>query len=319
MLISLPLFFFILFLFVGRYYINPLSFFRFDISNKEWALFYFVRLPRILLAMCVGAALSVSGVTLQGVSRNPLVGPEILGVSSGAGFGAALAILYFGNNIFAIQLCSFIFGLIAVFITYFTSSSLKRYGSSVLSLILSGIAISAVFSALIGILKYIADPYDKLPQIVFWLMGSFASVTWNDFYGVFPMIIVGILILVIFRWKLNIISMGEEEAKTLGMAYGKTRIVLIVGSTLATSAAVSISGIISWVGLIVPHLTRKLVGPNHQILVLASLSIGCVFMAVCDTFARSLFTFEVPIGIITALCGAPLFILLLRMGGNHKW
>lgn len=273
----------------------------------------------MLIAMCVGAALSVSGVTLQGVSRNPLVGPEILGVSSGAGFGAALSILYFGNSLFAIQLCSFVFGLLAVSIAYLISSSLKRYGSSILSLILSGIAISAVFSALIGVLKYIADPYEKLPQIVFWLMGSFASVTWSDFYGVFPVIVIGIVLLVLFRWKLNIISMGEEEAKTLGIAYGRTKILLIVGSTLATSAAVSISGIISWVGLIVPHLTRKLVGPNHQMLVPASLSIGCVFMAVCDTFARSLFTFEVPIGIITALVGAPLFILLLRMGGSRKW
>ena len=267
--------------------------------------------------MVAGAALSISGASLQGVSRNPLVGPETLAVSAGAGFGAAFAIIFFDGGL-TIQMCSFLFGLSAVLVTYVMSTSLKGYGSSILTLILSGIAVSAIFSALIGILKYIADPYEKLPTIVFWLLGSFSSISWDDVPNLLPMI-VGIVILVLLRWRLNILSLGEEEARTLGVNYGWTRAALIMAATLATAAAVAISGIIAWVGLIVPHITRKLVGSDHKIMIPATVAVGSIFMVVCDTLARTLYSFEVPIGVVTSLIGAPFFIFLLWAGGKRKW
>lgn len=315
----LPPLFFIIFLFFGRYHISPQDLIHATQQDAAWILFYKVRLPRVLIAMFVGAALSAAGVALQGISRNPLVGPEILGVSSGAGFGAACAILFLGNNMLSIQLTSFLFGLLAVMISYSVSKSLREYGSSTLTLILAGISISAVFSALISILKYVADPYDDLPQIVYWLMGSFAAVTWHNAFNTLPGLIIGIFLLLLLRWRINILSLGQEEARALGINYERNRILLISAATLATAAAVSISGIISWVGLIVPHITRKLVGPDHALLMPASLSLGAVFMAGCDTIARTLYTFEIPIGIITSLVGAPLFIIMLKKGGRRIW
>jgi iron complex transport system permease protein len=303
--------------FTGRYFVNPLNLLTGNFPQKEWIIVTSIRLPRIIVVMFAGAALSISGVTLQGVSRNPLVGPETLAVCSGAGFGAAFAIIFLdGTGV--IQVCSFLFGLVAVLVTYLISTSFKNYGNSILTLILAGISVSAIFSALIGILKYMADPYEKLPSIVFWLLGSFSAITWSDIPNLIPMTI-GIVIIVLLRWRVNIMSLGEEEAKTLGVNYGLTRAVLILAATLATAAAVAISGIIAWVGLIVPHITRRIVGTDHKILIPATISVGAIFMVVCDTLARTLYSFEVPIGIVTSLVGAPLFILLLRVGAKKKW
>jgi iron complex transport system permease protein len=302
---------------IGRVFINPVDIFTNGLNQKEWVILALVRIPRIILAMGVGAALSISGATLQGVSRNPLVGPEILGVSSGAGFGAALALIFF-EGIIPVQVLAFVFGLSAVLLTFVVSKAIKNKGNSILVLILSGIAISATFSAAIGILKYIADPYEKLPAIVFWLLGSFSSVNWSDIINVIPLI-VGIVSIVLLRWRVNILSLGEEEAKTLGVNYGLTRLVLLIAATLATAASVAICGIIAWVGLIVPHITRKIVGPDHKILIPATLSVGAIFMVVCDGFARTLYSFEIPIGIISSLVGAPIFILLLKFGDKRKW
>jgi iron complex transport system permease protein len=302
---------------IGRVVISPIDIVTSNLTQKEWIILSLIRLPRVILAMSVGAALSISGATLQGVSRNPLVGPEILGVSSGAGFGAALALLYF-EGVIPVQIFAFMFGLSAVLLTFLISKSIKSRGNSILVLILSGIAVSAVFSAALGILKYIADPYDKLPAIVFWLLGSFSSASWSDILNVVPMMI-GVVSIVLLRWRVNILSLGEEEAKTLGVNYGLTRAVLLMAATLATAAAVAISGLIAWVGLIVPHITRRIVGPDHKILIPATLSVGAIFMVVCDCLARTLYSFEVPIGIITSLVGAPIFILLLKYGDKRKW
>ncbi len=277
-------------------------------------------MPRVLIAMSVGAALSISGATLQGTARNPLVGPEILGVSSGAAFGAALAIVFLDSAgpVF-IQVSAFLFGLVAVFLAYSISKSLRGYGSSILTMILAGIAISAMFSALVGILKYMADPYEKLPAIVFWLLGSFAASGWQDVINVLPMLFIGIVVMVLLRWRINILSLGEEEAKALGLNYERTRMILIAAASLATAASVAISGIISWIGLIVPHMTRKLVGPNHKVLIPASLSVGAMFMVLCDNLARTLTPFEIPISIVTSLIGAPVFLFLLKMRGKQRW
>jgi iron complex transport system permease protein len=303
--------------FIGRVSVNPIDALTENLSQKEWIILSLIRIPRVIVSMSVGAALSISGATLQGVSRNPLVGPEILGVSAGAGFGAAVALLFF-EGVVSVQIFAFIFGLAAVMLTFLVSKLIRSQGSSILLLILSGIAVSAVFSAALGILKYVADPYEKLPAIVFWLLGSFASVRWSDILNVVPLL-VGVVAIVLLRWRVNIMSLGEEEAKTLGVNYGLTRSVLLMAATLATAASVASSGIISWVGLIVPHITRKIVGPDHKILIPATLSVGSIFMVVCDSLARTLYSFEVPIGIITSLVGAPIFILLLKFGDKRKW
>jgi iron complex transport system permease protein len=302
---------------IGRVSINPLDILTSNLNQKEWIIIALIRIPRVILSMCVGAALSISGATLQGVSRNPLVGPEILGVSAGAGFGAALALLYFENFV-SVQLFAFMFGLSAVLLTFLVSKSIKSQGNSILVLILAGVSVSAIFSAALGILKYVADPYDKLPAIVFWLLGSFSSAGWSDILNVVPLM-AGVVSLVLLRWRINILSLGEEEAKTLGVNYGLTRAVLLIAVTVATAAAVAISGLISWVGLIVPHITRRIVGPDHKILIPATLSVGAIFMVVCDCLARTLYSFEIPIGIITSLVGAPLFLVLLKYGDKLKW
>ncbi|MCW4033916.1 MAG: iron ABC transporter permease [Candidatus Bathyarchaeota archaeon] len=304
-------------IFFGRVSLNPIEVLTGTLSQKQLIILTLVRIPRVIISMCVGAALSVSGVSLQGVSRNPLVGPEILGVSAGAGFGAACAILFF-EGVVPVQVFAFTFGLTAVMLTFLVSKAIKNQGNSVIVLILSGIAVSAVFSAALGIMKYVADPYEKLPEIVFWLLGSFSAVSWSDILNVVPML-VGIVTIVLLRWRVNILSLGEEEAKTLGVNYGITRTVLLMAATLATAASVACCGIISWVGLIVPHITRRIVGSDHKILIPATLSVGAVFMVVCDGLARTLYTFEVPIGIITSLVGAPVFILLLKFGDKKKW
>jgi len=304
-------------IFVGRVSINPLDLIIGNLSQKQWIVLSLVRIPRVILSMSVGAALSISGATLQGVSRNPLVGPEILGVSAGAGFGAAFSILCF-EGIVSIQVFAFMFGLVAVWLTFLVSKLIRSRGSSILVLILSGIAVSAIFSAGLGIIKYVADPYDKLPAIVFWLLGSFAATDWSDILAVVPMI-VGVVTIVLLRWRVNIMSLGEEEAKTLGVNYGLTRSVLLMATTLAIAASVASSGLISWVGLIVPHITRKIVGPDHKSLIPATLSIGSIFMVLCDALSRTLFSFEIPIGIITSLVGAPIFLLILKFGAKRKW
>jgi iron complex transport system permease protein len=314
-LVILPLLLFFLSICLGRYPINP---FR-PLNYNEYVIIFLIRLPRVIIAMSVGAALSVSGATLQGTARNPLVGPEILGVSSGAAFGAALAIVFLESNPVFVQVSAFLFGLVAVFLAYSISKSLKGYGSSILTLILAGIAISAMFSALVGILKYMADPYEKLPAIVFWLLGSFAASDWQDVINVMPMLLIGIVIMLLLRWRINIISLGEEEAKSLGLNYERTRVVLIAATSLSTAASVAISGIISWIGLIVPHMARKLVGPDHKILIPASLSVGAIFMVLCDNLARTLTPFEIPISIVTSLIGAPVFLLLLKREGKQRW
>jgi iron complex transport system permease protein len=288
-----------------------------NITQRDWTVLSLIRMPRVAVAMFAGAALSISGTTLQGVSRNPLVGPETLGVCSGAGFGAAFAILFL-NGAFTIQVCAFLFGLAAVLITYLISASFRNYGNSILTLILAGIAVSAIFSALIGILEYIANPYEKLPTIMFWLLGSFSAISWSDVPNLIPMAI-GIVVIVLLRWRMNILSLGEEEARTLGLDYGLNRSILVLAATLATAAVVATSGIIAWVGLIVPHITRRIVGPDHKMLIPATISVGAVLMVVCDTIARTLYSFEIPIGIVTSLVGAPIFLLILRAGAKRKW
>jgi len=272
-----------------------------------------VRLPRILAAILVGAALSTAGAAYQGMFKNPLVSPDILGASAGAGFGAALGI-YFSFSMVGIQLMAFVGGLLAVGLTYGISIRIRH--DPMLALVLSGVMIGSLFTAAISCIKYIADPYDKLPAITFWLMGSLASITSRDVYMVLIPIILGGLLLYLLRWRLNVLAMGEEEAQVLGINTRAMKTIVIICCTLMTAASVSISGLIGWVGLVIPHLARMIVGPNYQVLLPASILLGGVYLLLVDDLARLIASMEIPLGILTALIGVPFFLYLLL---NSKW
>jgi len=315
----LMIFLFVLSLFMGRYSIPPqtimtnIIFWFLSLGNVEpsnvGTVIFQIRLPRIIAAMLVGAGLSISGASFQGLFRNPLVSPYILGVASGAGFGACLGILI-SENIFVIQLMAFSFGILAAFLAYSLSKSCKT--TATLVLVLSGIIVGAVFTALTSLVKYVADPYDKLPEMVFWLMGSLSSVRVEDLMYASPAILAGMLVLILIGWRINVISLGEEEARSLGIDTKKMTILVVICATLVTTSAISISGIIGWVGLVVPHISRMLVGPSYKKLLPMSVFLGASFLLVVDDLARTLMTIEIPLGVLTALIGAPFFAYLLQ-------
>ena len=320
LLIALPVFLFFVSFMLGRYPVAPIDviktilspiFPQLAVSPELSSIVFTIRLPRILAALLVGAALSLAGASFQGIFKNPLVSPDLLGVSMGAGFGAAIAILADAGNAL-IQLSAFIFGIISVSITYGISKAYKAGG--ILLLVLSGTAVSAFFNALISGTKFMADPYDKLPQITYWLMGSLSAVNFDKLAMIIIPLLIGMIVILVLRWHLNVLAMGDEEAQSLGLDAGKLRLIIIVACTLVTSAAVSISGIIGWVGLVVPHMTRIIVGPDHKILLPASLSIGASFLLLIDNISRTFISIEIPIGILTAIVGVPLFLYLLRRG-----
>jgi len=312
-------------IFLGTYEISPimalkiiiseiLPIFRTNPDIPEKAIIFDIRLPRIVLAGLVGIALSGSGASLQGIFRNPLVDPFILGISAGAAFGCALCVGFLENV--PIEIMAFIFSIIAVILAY---SMAKTKGEvAKLALILSGVITSAFFSALVSIVKFLVDPH-RLQSIVFWLMGSFSLADWQKVRIAGIGIIIGLLPIFFMRWRLNALSMGEEEAKALGVNIKRERIIFITGSSLAVGVAVSVTGIIGWVGLMAPHLVRMLIGPDHRQLIPLSMAGGATFMIFADTIARNLTGFDLPVGIITAIIGAPFFIYLMRRGAKESW
>jgi len=283
-------------------------------SGTEISILWDIRLPRIILSALVGATLSVAGVTLQGIFRNPLVDPFILGLSSGAAFGCALSVALFPQ--FPIQAAAFVFSLVASFTAYVLARSQGEI--SRLHLVLSGIVVSAFFSALVSILKFLVDPH-KLVSIVYWLLGSFSLSDWSSIRIASSGMILACIPLLLMRWRLNALSMGEEEARSLGIPVERDRVIFVGAASLAVGCAVSVSGIIGWVGLMVPHLTRMLVGPDHKLLMPFSLAAGAAFMIFADTLARNLTSFDIPVGIITTLSGTPFFIYLMRRGAGTGW
>ena len=307
---------------MGRYQIPPFEGLKVLLSQvfpieQTWPDMYehvmlHLRLPRILAAILIGAGLAVSGASFQGLFRNPLVSPDILGVAAGAGFGAAFGIIVFGANPVAIQVNAFVFSLIAVAVTWAVSRLVRS--NPTLTLILAGMAIAALFTALLSFMKYIADPFDELPAIVFWLMGSLSGIGMTDLAIVAGPMVVGIVILLLFRWRLNVLSMGEEEALALGVDTKKMQVIVIICATLVTASAVSIAGVIGWVGLVIPHIGRMLVGPSHEKLLPVTFLLGAAYLLLIDTLTRSLFSMELPIGILTAIIGVPFFIYLLNRG-----
>ena len=269
-----------------------------------------IRLPRILAALLVGASLSISGASYQGLFRNPMVSPGILGVSAGASFGAALAILL-GYGMLGIQCLAFAWGLIAVGATWLIGNTLGRQGNSVLVMVLSGIIMGTLFTAFVSLIKFVADPYNTLPTITFWLMGSLASVELSDLgLACIPMFL-GMGVLMAMGWTINVLCFGDEEAKALGLETGRLRFVVILCATLVTATAVALAGVIGLIGLIVPHLARILVGPDHRVLLPTSALMGGGFLLLVDDLARALFEVELPLGIVTSIIGAPFFLHLL--------
>ncbi len=276
-------------------------------STIETVIFQ-IRMPRIIASVFVGASLSLAGAVYQGVFKNPLVSPDILGVSSGAGFGAALGILLSFNKI-GIQLSAFSFGILSVLLVYYFSSKIKE--SPILSLLIVGVLIGSAFTSLTSLIKYMADSNNKLPTISFWLMGGLSDLVMRDLEKIWIPIIFGILPLYLLRWRINILSLDEDEAKTLGLDTRKLRLVIIVSSTLITAFAVSISGLVGWVGLLIPHLARQIVGPDYEVLLPTSMLLGASYLLAIDNISRAITSVEIPLGIMTSLIGVPIFLLIL--------
>lgn len=271
-----------------------------------------VRLPRILLAVMVGACLSAAGAAYQGVFQNPIASPDILGASAGAGFGAALAI-FLGLSHAGITALAFVSSLVTVILVFVIGDRVKS--EKTLGLVLAGIMISSLFQAGTSYIKLVADPDSRLPSITYWLMGSLSGADNDELRFIFWPMLIGILPLWIMRWRLNVISMGDEDARTMGVDAGRVRLLVVFGATLVTAASVSVSGLIGWVGLVIPHMMRRLVGSDFRVLLPASVLAGGTFLLLMDDLSRNIASVDIPIGILTAFIGAPFFLLLIIRRG----
>jgi iron complex transport system permease protein len=267
-----------------------------------------VRIPRAIAVVLAGSSLAVSGSVYQGVLRNPLVSESILGVSAGAGVGAALAILL-GQGSLMVEVWAFAFGLLAA--TLSVGISRIYHSNPTLVMVLAGVIVGSMFSAIISLIKYVADPYTKLPDITYWLMGSFAHVTLDNDLIMAPIVIVFLSIIILIRWRINVLSMGNEEARSLGIDVRQLTLLLILCATMLTAASVCVGGLISWVGLIIPHIARAIVGPDHMDVIITSALIGGSFLLVVDLICRTIASIEIPISVVTSLLGAPIFLYLL--------
>jgi iron complex transport system permease protein len=282
---------------------------RADVAPAVESVILQVRGPRVLAAALVGAALAVAGTAFQGLFRNPLVSPDILGASSGAALGAVIGI-FFSLGVLAIQAFAFIGGLLAVAAVYVIGSAV-RARDPILVLVLTGVVVGALLGAGVGLVKYLADPYNQLPAMTFWLLGSLAATNVSDLLPLFGPVAIGTAVLIALRWRMNVMSLPEEEARSLGVATGPLRIAIVAAATLTTSASVATAGIIGWVGLVVPHLSRSLVGPDFARLLPTAAILGGGYLLLIDTLARTVAEVEIPLGILTAVVGTPFFIWLL--------
>lgn len=282
-------------------------------AQMETALWN-IRLPRVLLSVLVGACLAAAGASYQGVFQNPMASPDILGASAGAGFGAALAILL-GLSSAWITVGAFSMSLMTVAIVFSISRHAK--GDRILGLVLAGIMVSSLFQSGTSFIKLVADPNNQLPQITFWLMGSLSGARWDEIEFVMIPMLAGLIPLLLLRWQLNVITMGDDEARAMGVNAPRLRISIAICSTLVTASAVSVSGMIGWVGLVIPHMMRRLVGSDYRYLMPASMLGGGIFLLVVDNVSRNATTAGIPIGILTAFIGAPFFLWLITGKGDH--
>jgi iron complex transport system permease protein len=318
----LPLVLLVLALNVGAYRIPPQAVFTTIVGTvfpgapsagpSPYAdILFRIRLPRLLLALFAGAALAVSGASLQALFRNPLVFEFSLGISHGAAFGAALSLVFLGRS-FPPQAAAFVFALVAVLLVVGIAG---RSASQVVTVLLSGVIVSALFQALLSMVEVFANPY-ALQSLVFWLMGSLGQATWGDLAVTLPVIGAGVAVLVLMRWRLNVLSLGEDEARSLGIDTRRDKALVIALAALVTAAATAVIGVVSWIGLIVPHLVRMAVGADNRKVVPLSAGFGASLLLLADTIARGAASFEIPIGILTSIVGIPFFIVLLKRSGR---
>ncbi|MEJ7635073.1 iron ABC transporter permease [Aeromicrobium sp.] len=285
------------------------------VSGTERTVVELVRLPRVLLAVLVGGGLGVAGAALQATFRNPLVSPDIIGVSSGASFGGAIALLFGLGTVFLVG-GAFVFGLLALVLLFALTAG---RASSMLMVVLGGVVLGSFFAALVGLAQYFADPYSSLPAIVFWLLGSLATATWAKVAVAVVPILLGTAVVLLLRWRLNVLSLGDDEASSLGIRPSRLRWVFLLACALIVAGAVAVSGAVGWVGLVIPHLARMWVGPDHRVLLPVSFLLGATYLIVIDTIARTLTAGEIPLGVLTALVGAPVFFVLLRRNRDRIW
>lgn len=277
-------------------------------TDQQARMFFNVRLPRILMAMMVGCCLSVAGAAYQGTFQNPLVSPDILGASQGAAFGAAFAILM-GLSAVGVSISAFCFALLTVFLVLVISARAK--GNHMMVVVLAGVMVSSLFQAGVSYAKLVADPTDELADITYWLMGSLTGAKMDQVVTVFPVLLIGCSVLFALRWRINVLTMGDDEAATMGVNARLMRIIVIVAATFVTAACVSVTGMIGWVGLVIPHFCRMLIGADYRKLIPASMLMGAGFLLLVDDIARLATTAEIPIGILTAFVGAPFFLYLI--------
>lgn len=310
--------FFISFM-LGKYPMNPLEVIQtiggyftgvgFDETGKMDLVLFNIRLPRILVVMLVGAALSVAGASYQGMFKNPLTSPDLLGASAGASLGACLALLFNFGGLY-VQLFAFVGGMLAVGMAVWLNRFVNY--DPTLGLVLAGILISTLFQSGMSLVKFMADANDKLPTITFWLMGSFAAVNTEDLLRCLVPMLIGFVVLISQSWKLNVLSFGDEEARAMGVNTARTRLLVILGATLITSVSVAVAGIVGWIGLVIPHLARAIVGPNYKVLLPTSMFVGAVYLLIVDNIARLVAPVEIPIGILTAIMGVPFFVFIFK-------
>jgi len=302
-------------LLIGRYpslkFLTPTEIAGDELGKK---LVMNLRFPRILIAVLLGMSLSTAGLVFQMIFSNPLVEPGFLGVSQGASFGAAIAIIFLENTAWLVQLSAALFAVLGLALSYYLAHRL-RYGGWVLRLILAGIAISALFSSGVGLLKYLADPLTQLPEITFWLLGGLSGSTWNRFFSILPIVTVSLLVMILLRWRLNLLTLSDAASFSMGASPKVERGIMLGAAVLATASVISVSGMVTWVGLIIPHIARRIFGADARRTMPATLILGGLFTLLCDDLSRILMPGEIPLGIITSLFGAISFIMLLSMTG----
>lgn len=298
-------------LFIGRYprpyFLSPTVLYEDELAQR---VFFGLRLPRVLLGAALGMSLAGAGLVLQMIFRNPLVEPGFLGISQGAAFGAAFSIIFLSSFPIVIEVMATVFAMLGLICSFLLARSL-RYGEWHLRLILAGIAISALFAAGVGLLKYLADPLRELPEITFWLLGGLWGITWEDLLYVLPFVIPGITLCLLMRWRLNLLSLEDETAFSLGASPARERALLLSAAVAAVAAVVSAAGLVGWIGLITPHVARRLVGAEAHRALPAALLLGALLAVGCDTLARALLAGEIPLGILTSFFGATGFALLM--------
>lgn len=310
---------------LGRYHIGLITLIKVLFSRilpiqRTWPkqieiIVFNIRLPRLLAASLIGASLSLSGLVFQTIFHNPMVSPDVLGTTSASGFGAALALL-FELPMYAVNISAFTSGLVSIVLVYLVSRKVKH--NQILGFVLGGIMIGSLFSSFTSFIKLVADPNNTLPNITYFLMGSLAGCTFSDLKLVIIPMLIGIIIISLFSWRINLLSLSDEEAKALGVNTKKLRVILISASALLISSSVAISGVIGWIGLVIPHIVRMLTGCDTRRTIPSSIFLGASFLVIVDTFSRMLSTSEVPIGILTSIIGAPFFLYLIIREGRRE-